>query len=71
MPKQGRESLTNAGIVVRDWRTSRGVLAQGTFVGGSAMMRRSWVRAMVVTVAMVVTALVASGCDWANVGGPW
>jgi hypothetical protein len=35
------------------------------------MMQRSWVRATVVMMAMLATVLLASGCDWANVGGPW
>jgi hypothetical protein len=30
-----------------------------------------WLRSMLLALAVAVVALTATGCDWANVGGPW
>jgi hypothetical protein len=34
-------------------------------------MKLSWVRALLVTIAMLGASAATMGCDWANVGGPW
>jgi hypothetical protein len=30
-----------------------------------------WLRSLILALAVVGAALVTTGCDWANVGGPW
>jgi hypothetical protein len=30
-----------------------------------------WLRALLLALATVGVAIATSGCDWANVGGPW
>jgi hypothetical protein len=34
-------------------------------------VQTSWLRSLVLTFAVVAMAVVTTGCDWANVGGPW
>ena len=31
----------------------------------------SWLRSLLLAFAVVGVALATTGCDWANVGGPW
>jgi len=31
----------------------------------------SWLRSLLLAFAVAAVALVTTGCDWANVGGPW
>jgi hypothetical protein len=34
-------------------------------------LRTSWLRSLLLAVATIGVAVATSGCDWANVGGPW
>jgi hypothetical protein len=36
-----------------------------------ATLRTSWLRSLLLAVAAVGVAIATTGCDWANVGGPW
>jgi hypothetical protein len=59
-------------------RADLGLLAPGRLlhVGplGDAEMKTvqtSWLRSLLLACAVVGVAIVTTGCDWANVGGPW
>jgi hypothetical protein len=34
-------------------------------------LKTSWGRALLAAIAIVGMAILTTGCDWANVGGPW
>jgi hypothetical protein len=34
-------------------------------------LRTSWFRSLLLVLATIGVAVATSGCDWANVGGPW
>jgi hypothetical protein len=34
-------------------------------------MKTTWIRAALLALASLGLAIATTGCDWANVGGPW
>jgi len=34
-------------------------------------MKTTWIRPLLLTLAALAVAVATTGCDWANVGGPW
>jgi len=34
-------------------------------------LKMSWLRSLLLALATVGIAIATTGCDWANVGGPW